>query len=409
MDEPQKDGAGRSRSACTASALALIALVPALLLLAPSSRWNQPVTLVALSAIALVSYSSMVWMKPVVFLDGEFAAVLLAIGFLGPLPGLCVWLVAEFAYFILDRHRLEAHLANVVSYACAALAGALVLGALGAASPSGPFDYLALTAAAIVMLCVNFAITRGIVAVILDGHSLRATVREELIRPAPATLMMVAVGVLTAFLYTRIGILALALFTFVVLVPQAVLPLLLKPRPVRELAPSQAAALYAIAIAQAMKLDRAQRLVLEDASTFLREGDLDVPSQGKLSSIAIGHCLEVKEAVLYFREHWDGPDGFPGAVGGDMIPLASRVLAVAVAWARLTAAGSPGLSHSQALTQLESRAGLHFDPAVVAAAGRIVEGERLGLAGDTAYQPRIHRARLPELVSRLRSPVGEAA
>lgn len=407
MNGTRQDGPRRSRSACAASALALIALVPAFSILAPSSRWDRPVTLAALCAIALVSYSSMVWMKPVVFLNGEFVAVLLAIGFLGPLPGLCVWLVAETAYFALDRHRLEAHLANVVSYASAALACAVVLDAIGATSPSGPLAYLGLAVAAIVMLCVNFAITRGIVAVILDGRSLRATVREELVRPAPATLTMVAIGVLTAFLYTRVGILALALFTFVVLVPQTVLPLLLKPRPVLELEPSQAAALYAAAITQTMKLDRAQRLVVEDAVSFLREGDLDL-SRGEITSIESSHLLDVQEAVLYHREYWDGPHGFPGAVGGEMIPFASRVLAVAVAWARLTAAGSPGLNHSQALVQLESRAGLHFDPKVVAAVARIVEGERLGLAGDNAYQPRIQRVRLPEPVARLDMLAGEA-
>jgi HD domain len=408
MNLTPTDGTGRLRSAYTASMLALIALVPAFLLLAPASHWDDPVTLIALGAIGLVSYGSMVWMRPVVFLDGEFVAVLLAIALLGPLPGLCVWLGSELAYFLLDRHRLEAHLANVASYGWATLAGGLTLSWLGTSSFSGPLTYVALAIGAVVMLCVNFIVTRGIVAVILDGQFLRATIREELLRPAAATLTMVAIGVLTAFLYTRIGILALALFTVVVLVPQTVLPLLLRPRPMGELKPSQAAAKYAMALAQAMKLDRGQRLVLQDASTFLRD-DPDVVSQGQLSSIDSGHCLEVKEAVLYVREHWDGPDGFPGAVGGEMIPLASRILAVSVAWARLTAAGSPGLSHSQALTQLESRAGLHFDPQVVAAVARIVENDRLGLASDTAYQPRIHRVRLPEPVARLGALVGEAA
>jgi hypothetical protein len=408
MDRTPTDGAGRSRPAFTASLLALIALVPAFLLAAPTSHWDDAITLVALGAIALVSYSSMVWMRPVVFLDGEFVAVLLAIALFGPLPGVCVWLVAELAYFVLDRHRIAAHLANVASYGWAALAGGVTLHALGGTPPSGPLTYLALVVAAVVMLCVNFFVTRGIVAVVLDGHSLRATVREELIRPAPATLAMVGAGVLVAFLYTHIGVLALALFTLVVLVPQTVLPLLLKPRPVRELTPSQAAALYAMAIAQAMRLDRGQHMVLKDAATFLRD-DVDAPPTASISSVSGRHSLDVQEAVLYHQEHWDSPDGFPGAVGGEMIPLASRVLAVALAWSRLTAAGSPGLSHSQALTQLESRAGLHFDPRVVAAVGGIVKGERLGLSGDTAYQPRVHRIRLPVPVARLGALVGEAA
>lgn len=408
MDRTPKDGADRSRSACIAGVLALAALVPAFLFLAPASRWDHAVTLAALGAIALVSYSSMVWMKPVVFLDGEFVAVLLAIAFFGPLPGLSVWLVAELTYFVLDRHRLEAHLANVASYGFGALAGALALNSLGGLPLSAPLAYAALAVAGVVMLCVNFLVTRGIVAVILDGRSLTGTIREELIRPAPATLTMVAVGVLTAFLYVHVGILALGLFTLVVLVPQTLLPLLMRPRPVRELKPSQAAALYAIAIAQALKLDRGQRLVLEDAATFLRD-DVDALPPATLRLVSVGHSLDVQEAVLYHREHWDGPGGFPGAVGGEMIPLASRILAVAVAWARLTAEGTPRLTHAQALAQIESRAGLHFDPSIVAAAARIVAGERLGLSGDTAYQPRIHRFRLPEAVARLGTLAGETA
>jgi hypothetical protein len=177
------------------------------------------------------------------------------------------------------------------------------------------------------------------------------------------------------------------------------LPILLKPRPVSELPYPRAVALYARVIAQAMKLGRAERLVLEDASSHLGE-KLDL-TPAALSSENAEHCLNVKEAVLYYRENWDAPGGFPGAVGGEMIPLASRILAVADVWARLTAAGSPGLTHAQALSQLGSRAGLHFDPTVVAAVANVVEAERLGLRGDTAYEPRLYRLPMPSLVGRL--------
>jgi hypothetical protein len=393
------NGTGRSSLALKAGALAVIALLPMLGLAAPESRWDQPVLLLALGAIALVAYGATIKIRPIAWLDGEFVAVLVAIAFLGPLPGICVWLATEAAYFLLDRHRLEAHLANVASYGWAALTGALVLDVLGA----GP---IALAAAGVTMLCVNFAITRGIVGVLIDRQPLRATIRDELIRPAPATLLMVVVGVATAFLYAHIGVLALALFAFVVFVPQALLPVLLRPRPVRELAPLQAASLYALAIGDVLELAPDRRLVLADAATFL-DGEPLEAVRGRLSCTSIGHCLDVREAVLYRGEHWDGPHGVPGAVGGDMIPITSRVLAVAAAWARLTASGSPGLSHAQALTQLESRAGLHFDPRVVAAAAKIVEMQKLGLAADTAYQPHLDRVQLPSFAAGLRAPAAE--
>ena len=105
--------------------------------------------------------------------------------------------------------------------------------------------------------------------------------------------------------------------------------------------------------------------------------------------------------MLFHREHWDGSGGTPGAVGGEMIPVASRVLAVADAWAGLTALKSPRLTHVQALNQLEQRAGLHFDPSVVLAARVMVHREFADLGEQSAYQPSIRRVRVPLALQRL--------
>ena len=56
----------------------------------------------------------------------------------------------------------------------------------------------------------------------------------------------------------------------------------------------------------------------------------------------------VMQTVLYCRERWDGQGGFPGILGGDAIPVESRVLAVAEQLGSLTAAGTRGLSPEQA-------------------------------------------------------------
>jgi HD domain-containing protein len=163
----------------------------------------------------------------------------------------------------------------------------------------------------------------------------------------------------------------------------------IRRQPVFELDRAEAAALFTGAIGRAMKLDRATLLVLEDASTWL----LDRPlrhGNGSLSHPGTGHHLEVAEAILFRPEHWDG-GGFPGAIGGEMIPLTSRILAVADAWAGLTAKDSPGLSHYQALNQLEARAGLHFDPRVVRAA--IEVAEQAGLCVASPQRP--HSRDLP--------------
>jgi hypothetical protein len=403
-DAPRPCAVSRSRAARVLGALLVAGLVPAFALFATSSAWSPPVLLFALLAIALISYFSMVAIKAATFLDGEFIAVLLALAFVGPLPALCVWLVGECAFLALDRRRPEAHLANVCSYGWASLAGAFTLEALGGGpgtSGSGLPAFAALAVCGIVMLLVNFALTHGLVVFLVDRRPVRATIARDLVRPAPATLTMIALGVATAFLYVQIGLLALALFGALVLIPQALLPALLRPRPVSGMAHQEAVALYARAISHALKVDKRTRLVLEDAAFFVRAESDEARPPSELSSATTGHCLDLREAVLYHREHWDAPGGIPGAVAGELIPLASRILAVADAWAGLTAGGGVGLTHSQALAQLEGRAGLHFDPRVVSAVARLVEGERLGLSADTAYAPRLYRVQLPRFAMKL--------
>jgi hypothetical protein len=399
---------GRSRLARALGVVLVAGLVPVLALFAPPSQWDQPALLLALLAIALISYFSMVAIKAATFLDAEFIAVLLALALLGPLPALCIWLMGECAFLVLDRRRPEAHLANVSSFGWGSLAGALTLEALGTGpvtSASGAQAFAALVACGVVMLLVNFAITHGLIVFLVDRRPVRATIVRDFVRPAPATLLMIVVGAGTAFLYLQIGVLALALFSGLVLIPQVLLPVLLRPRPASELGHQEAVALYARVISHELKLDTSTRLVLEDAARFVRRDDAGFANE--LSSAATGHCLDLREAVLSHREHWDGPDGNPGAVGGEMIPLTSRILAVADAWAGLTARGFSTLTHSQALAQLESRAGLHFDPRVVSAVARLVKSERLGLLADTAYAPRLYRVALPRFAMRLGVPADQ--
>jgi hypothetical protein len=389
-----------------AAVFATVACIPLLLIASRADRWDDPVLLVTLGAIALLSLWALVAVKPAVFLDAEFVTVLLALAFLGPLAAVAIWISAEAVYFVLSRRPTEAHAANVASYGWAVLAGYVVLellagGTITEASASGA--YLAHALAAVAMLVTNFAVARGIVGTVLEGQAFRSLVRGELIGPAPATLLMIAVGVATAFLYTRIGILALALFAVIVVTPQYLVPVLLRPRPVNEIPYVSAVAMYARAIGRIVGLDRAKVAMLEDASTFL---DIKVfgPVQGTLRSDEFEHWTGVQETLLFYREHWDAPGGTPGALEGELIPLTSRILAVADVWSRLTAQGSPELTHLQALTVLKGRSGYHFDPGVVDAVQTLIEHEQLGTHGDSSFEPRLHRMPLPSLVAKLRAP-----
>ncbi len=372
-------------------------------LLAPSSSWSPAGLVLVLFAIALFSYFGAVAVQASALLDAGFVAALVAVAFLGPLPAACIWIGTEVAAAVIERVRLGAWLANVSSFGWAALAGGLVLSALGVApleASSGPADYAALALAGLVMLIVNFVVTRTLVAVVRDGVGFSTIIRTELVGHAPATVSMVAVGTVTALAYAHVGTLALGLFAAVVMVPQLLLPALLRPRSVAELDHTEAVSIYAQAIGRALRLSSAERLVLRDAAAYMRDEPLR-PRSGDLSAFEAGHRVALVEAVLFHGEHWDGKDGTPGAVGGEMIPLTSRVLAVADAWAGLTAAASPRLTHAQALNQLEARAGMHFDPKIVLAAERVVARQLNGLADEAAYQPSVSRVSAPAIARKL--------
>jgi diguanylate cyclase (GGDEF)-like protein/putative nucleotidyltransferase with HDIG domain len=72
--------------------------------------------------------------------------------------------------------------------------------------------------------------------------------------------------------------------------------------------------------------------------------------------------------VLHHHERWDG-DGYPDRLGGERIPLGSRILLVADAYDAMTTdrVYRSRLSHERAMAELERCAGTQFDPEVIAA------------------------------------------
>jgi HD-GYP domain-containing protein (c-di-GMP phosphodiesterase class II) len=110
-------------------------------------------------------------------------------------------------------------------------------------------------------------------------------------------------------------------------------------------------------------LEKEGRLT-EDEAALIRNR----PIAGERIIAAAPGLAAVASLVRSTAEHFDG-GGYPDRIAGDAIPLGSRIIAVAVAYAALTAprpyraAGTP----EEALAELRRCAGTQFDPDVVEA------------------------------------------
>lgn len=80
----------------------------------------------------------------------------------------------------------------------------------------------------------------------------------------------------------------------------------------------------------------------------------------------IAYLREVVEIPYSHHEKWDG-SGYPRALLGEAIPLASRIFAIADVWDALTSDRPyrPAWSREKAISYLRENTGLHFDPQVV--------------------------------------------
>ena len=108
-------------------------------------------------------------------------------------------------------------------------------------------------------------------------------------------------------------------------------------------------------------------------------------TMGEQLVIPIDVPLRVKQAIRQHQERWDGK-GYPDGLKGEAINLFGRIIAVADTWDAMTS-DRPyrrALMFEQALEQIRSCSGTHFDPEVVrgfvelcedADKGRIFAGE----------------------------------
>lgn len=154
---------------------------------------------------------------------------------------------------------------------------------------------------------------------------------------------------------------------------------------------------YAVAIAQELRVDGAELEGLKTAALLHDIGKLGIPEYillkpGKLTPeefetikqhpqigaeilADIHFPWPVLPGVQFHHERWDGT-GYPQGLTGEAIPFQARLLAVADVYDALTSNRSyrEAWDHRRAVETIRAGAGAHFDPQVVEAFLRVIDG-----------------------------------
>jgi hypothetical protein len=386
----------RRHAGLAVHATIVAALIPGYVALAPESRWD-PLTIAVLVVLGLIAIRAEVSLPAGITLESLSALGLIATALAGAEPALIVLLTPILVSAATGRERLlrAGNLANVAAYGTYALVGAALLAAVAphATTPTA-FGWVLLVG--LVQLLINWAVGPALYVTLWLGHTPR-TALSVLADGVPAGAVMALLGATTVVLTPALGVLALALFALIVLLPQSFLAYAARTRPVARLSSDVATRRYAHALAIQLGLSRADRrhlrAVLDAASRRRPTGE----TVDYLHASTRGSGAPELDAQLT-TEWWNGAGG-PIGLSGPAIPEVARVIAVAETWSAMTSRSSPQLSHDDALMHLDTASGSRFDPAIVAAARAVVAQECVTVA-EPAPEPRLHRLHVPRPLRR---------
>lgn len=352
---------GKPRLAAIVSTLVIVSAGSAIALFPVPSTWQPDSVLLALCLIALSSYITGIQNRQRTFYVLSEAPTMVALVLLGPVPAVVVYGASDLIDFIVSRYRPAVFLCNIACVLVSILVTATVFYASGAdiTPHSTVKDYVALILSGL-LLSIIFSTSAALLARLTDGLPVRELVSDNMLGMWRGELPAFVGACLACVLYFRIGVAGLfALLPLLMVLQVSLLRAFLRRCPNRMPLDLQTAALARV-LANSLSLSDEQKRALRAAAVH-RVQDSCIDPHDLRSGL---------NAVLYSTERWDGKNGFPGIVSGDLIPVESRVLAVASRWSEMAAKGTPT---PRILADLRSRAGSEFDPQVVAAARNAFE------------------------------------
>lgn len=349
------------------AAAALAVAGTAISVVTSAASMRHPAELVLLVVLALFAYAASEKSLPAFGIDVGLVLAFAALILSGPLGALVVLAIPELVRAIVERLEVRriATVSNLAAFAWMVLAAQAVLVALPA--PHTLLGrWLVYAPAATALVVVNFLVTRGLVAGLVD-RVLISGWRLEL-RALATGLALAPFAALTAGLLPVFGILALV----AVAGAEALLGLIVRlvtwtPR-ASGLTVQEARARYAAALASRMSLSRAERrVVLGAAGAGTGRTTLWLSRRSDRDRIA---------KTLILAGLWSGPDDCFSRLRPAEMGIESRVLVVANGWAELTACGTQELEHRLALLTLHNNP-RRYDRQIVAAARTLVPEPRL--------------------------------